>query len=114
MYMPSTRGKARMKMKITNVFGTRFSGAIGKTMIASTWKGKEYIRAYTVPKNPRTERQQKHRALFAKAVKAWKALSLKDQKRLNKEAKEMTGFNLYVSRYINAKLAGEEIESKEP
>ncbi len=114
MYLRNIHGKAGMTMRITNVFGTKFTGAIGKTMIASSWKGKEYIRAYTVPKNPRTERQQKHRARFAKAVKAWKALSLKEQKRLDKEAKEMTGFNLYVSRYVNGKLAGEEIESKEP
>jgi hypothetical protein len=97
-------------MKITNVFGTRFNGAIGKTMIASTWKGKEYIRAYAVPHNPRTERQQEHRAVFAEAVKAWKGLSLKERKKLDKEAREMTGFNLYVSRYIKRRLEGGEAE----
>jgi len=97
-------------MKITNVFGTRFNGAIGKTMIASSWKGKEYVKAYAVPHNPRTERQQGHRAVFAEAVKAWKKLSLKERKSLNREAREMTGFNLYVSRFIKKRLDQGEAE----
>ena len=102
--------KSGIDMKIINVFGTKFNGAIGKTMIASSWKGKEYVKAYAIPHNPRTERQQKRRAVFAEAVKAWKRLSLKEQRNLNKEAKQMTGFNLYVSRYIKRKMAGGKAE----
>jgi hypothetical protein len=62
------------------------------------------------PAQSRTERQQNHGAVFAEAVKAWKRLSLKEQKRLDKEARQMIGFNLYVSRYIKRRSDNGEVE----
>jgi hypothetical protein len=99
-------------MRINNIFGTVFSGAIGKKLIASSWKGKEYIRAYTRPRNPKTRAQQEHRALFAEAVKAWKKLGIEERKALDRQAVGMTGFNLFVSRYVKARLNESMIETK--
>jgi len=38
-------------MRIRNIFGTRFSGTLGKELVASSWKGKDYVRAYVVPED---------------------------------------------------------------
>jgi len=89
-------------MRINNIFGTKFKGAIGKDMIASSWKGKEYVKAYTHPSNPRTEAQQEHRAIFARAVETWHKLELCQREFYNRVAVEMTGYNLFISRYIAA------------
>jgi len=89
-------------MRINNIFGTKFKGAIGKDMIASSWKGKEYVKAYTHPSNPRTEAQQEHRGIFARAVETWHKLKLCQREFYNRVAVEMTGYNLFISRYIAA------------
>lgn len=41
------------------------SGQIGKTMVASSWKGVKYMRRYVVPANPNTLPQQTVRKTFA-------------------------------------------------
>ncbi len=88
--------------KISNIFGTTFSGRVGKKMVAGTWKGHEYIRAYVVPRNPNTEAQRAHRQLFAKATHAWQELSGTQQPFYNRIADGMTGFNLFVKRALAA------------
>lgn len=40
-------------------------GAIGKTMVSSSWRGVKYMRQYVVPANPRTVAQQTVRKTFA-------------------------------------------------
>jgi len=87
-------------VRINNVFGNVYSGAIGKSLIASSWKGEEYIRAYTKPRNPRTQAQRAHRSLFAEAVEAWRGLTPEKKKVLDREAVGMSGFNLFISRFI--------------
>src|SRR2546422_6418040 len=87
-------------MKIRNSFGTRFRGTIAKDMVASTWKGHEYLREYVVPKDPKTELQLERRAVFRDAVAAWHALPPAEKEVHNREAKGMSGFNLFVSRFI--------------
>jgi hypothetical protein len=62
-------------MKVRNVLGNRYSGQMGKSSIASSWKGRPYVKAYTVPDNPRTERQQENRNRFGGAKDAWRALT---------------------------------------
>ena len=95
-------------MRIQNIFGTEFSGTIGKSMIASSWKGIPYMRTYTVPKDPKTELQLEHRALWARAVDAWHALGPDEKRRYSKAARRMTGYNLYIKEYIKAVREGRE------
>jgi hypothetical protein len=97
-------------MKITNVFGMEFSGTIGKKLTASSWKGIQYIRAYAKPRNPRTERQESHRAMFKAAVETWHGLTDRQREFYNRIARDMTGCNLFVSRYIKAVRDGGEPE----
>lgn len=89
-------------MKIRNVFGNRYRGQIGKAVIASSWKGRRYIKAYAVPHNPRSERQQANRDLFGGAKEPWRRLS--DEARAEYErraAKErISGWNLFVREHM--------------
>lgn len=91
------------------------SGTIYKTLTASIWKGRNYIRGYFIPTNPNTAAQQAQRALMAAAVAAWQALTAvkpdsppladefyKDQ--WNIAAREVyppiSGFNYYTMQYV--------------
>lgn len=51
-------------------FGAR--GSIGKTIVASKWRGVAYARQHVVPANPRTTAQQAVRTLFAYLREMWK------------------------------------------
>lgn len=96
-------------------FSVDASGTIYKSLTASIWKGRNYIRGYFVPTNPNTPAQQTQRALMAEAVAAWQALtdtmpvspplgpeSYKDQ--WNIAAREVyppiSGFNYYTMQYV--------------
>ena len=94
-------------MKIRNIFGNRYKGALGKDMVAASWKGHDYIREYAVPTNPKSELQQQHRAIFNRAIEAWKGLSPRQREFYNRIADGMTGYNLFVGRYIEAVRNGQ-------
>jgi len=91
------------------------SGTIYKTLTASIWKGRNYIRGYFRPTNPNTEAQQTQRVLMAAAVAAWQALvavtpdsgaesdeMYKDK--WNVAARDVyppiSGFNYFVMQYL--------------
>jgi len=91
------------------------SGTIYKTLTASIWKGRNYIRGYFRPTNPNTAAQQVQRTLMATAVAAWQALvdtkpasgasgdeEYKDQ--WNIAARDVyppiSGFNYYTMQYL--------------
>jgi len=97
-------------VKIHNVFGTRFSGQIGKDVVATSWKGHEYLRAYVVPHDPKTENQRAQRDLMKKAVKAWRELSKPQKMFFDALAAGMTGFNVFIGRYMRAAGDGREVE----
>lgn len=48
------------------------AGQIGKTMVASRWRGVRYMRRYVVPANPNTVAQQTVRSTFALLREMWK------------------------------------------
>ncbi len=101
-------------MRIQNIFGNRYKGALGKDMIAASWKGHDYIKRYAVPTNPRSEQQTKHRAIFNQAVQAWKKLTSRQKEFYNRIADGMSGFNVYVGRYIAAVRSSYEPEEPIP
>ena len=96
--------------KITNIFGTKFRGRIGKDMVATSWKGHEYLRTYVVPHDPKTENQLAQRGLLAKAVEAWRELSKPQKRFFNALARGMSGYNLFIRRYMKATVDGREME----
>ena len=87
-------------MKVRNIFGNKYRGTIGKETVASSWKGHDYVREYVVPHDPKSEAQLRHRAIWQEAVAAWQALPEAEKRALDREAKGMTGFNLFVGRYV--------------
>ena len=94
-------------MKIINALGLRLSGTIGKAITASSWRGCNYIREYVKPRNANTERQRSHRAIFKAAVDAWHNLRDCQKEFYNRIADEISGYNLFVSRYVKAVRRGE-------
>ncbi len=99
-----------MHMKISNVMGNRYSGTIGKAVIASSWRGIKYIRAYKVPRDPKTKLQLRHRTLFARAVETWHSLEPRQRELYNRVATRMTGYNLFIKNYIEAAREGRELD----
>jgi len=89
-------------MKVTNALGMVFSGAIGKSIVASSWKGIPYVRAYAKPSDPKSERQTKVRQDFGNAVKAWRSLDARQKHFYDRVAKGISGFNLFISRFMQA------------
>lgn len=80
------------------------SGTIYNVLTASIWKGRNYIRGYFRPSNPKTADQLTVRTTMATAVGAWQALYSGDQDSWNEAAREcyppISGFNYYVSQYF--------------
>ena len=54
-------------MAVQNFLSGGYYGKLGQT-VGQRWKNKRTIRTYVIPKNPRTEKQQANRGLFANAV----------------------------------------------
>jgi len=92
--------------------GITLSGAFGKSIVASSYRGKPYFRTYVVPRNPRTESQQRHRAFFKRALREWRGLSKPQRDFYDRFAEDMqlSGYNLFVSRCMKSLLAGIEPE----
>jgi len=104
--LPSISFLGEKNMKIKNIFGNEYSGTIGNCVTASVWKGIRYIRKWFKPTNPKTELQIDQRELFNQAVDSWQTLSMLQKEAYDRAALRMTGFNLYVKRYIKDALAG--------
>lgn len=47
-------------------------GSIAKTQVYSSWRGRSYVRRYTIPANPNTSGQQDTRQVFAWLQQVWK------------------------------------------
>lgn len=64
------------------------------------WKGKQYVRRYVKPQNPRTPKQMAQRKRMGAVVKMWRTLPPKVKAEYNRRAEELgtcSGFNLFVS-----------------
>lgn len=100
-------------MRIGNKFGNRYSGTLGKNVVASSWHGIGYLREYKVPMDPKSELQLQHRALFAKAVKAWHALDPCQIEMYDRAAVRMTGYDFFIREYIEAGRNGRKPNPRE-
>lgn len=92
------------------------SGTVSKLITASRWKGIAYMREWFKPQNPRTEAQVKQRTRLTKAVASWH-LESAETKALWEQAsagKPVSGFNLYVKRYIEYMIANNDTEPQRP
>ncbi len=70
--------------------------------------GKIYIKARTIPSNPRTEPQVKCRGNFGGGVKAWQFLPEEEKSiyRIRAKRKKKSGYNLFMSEYLRGIAPG--------
>lgn len=47
-------------------------GTFAKTLTASTWKGREYMKQRFIPNNPKSDRQVARRATMSDGVSKWR------------------------------------------
>jgi len=67
-------------MKVTApLFSLDASGTLGKAIVASKWKGRNYMRRHVFPSNPRSAAQTANRSMMAFLSQNWDALSGVDQ-----------------------------------
>ena len=82
-------------------FYSKYSGIYSKKF----YFGKPYISKmkFYRPTNPQTVPQQAWRAVFTDGFNAWQALTTEQKNvwRLRAKFKRMTGFNLFMSEYLN-------------
>lgn len=57
------------------LFSLDASGSVGKTIVYSKWRGRNYVRQHVIPTNPRSGLQVGIRAVFAYMAVHWAALS---------------------------------------
>lgn len=73
------------------------------------FRTRKCMRVYAVPRNPRTELQQKNRALFAEAMASWKTLNPEEKYYYRKRTQKlaMHPHNLYIREYMKTHSAEE-------
>lgn len=98
------QGGLRMARVKAPLFSLDASGQLGEAIVYSKWKGREYVREYTIPQNPNSPTQINVR-------KAWELLVAKWQGELPAYHLEwdlfanqfkMSGFNQYIGRGMDA------------
>ena len=84
-------------------------GHIGDYVFYNSY-GIQYVRSYCIPRNPRTELQQKTRTGLARVVKLWQQLSSREKSRYNRLAEDtrLSGYNLFMSRILKNGISGAE------
>ena len=88
-------------VKITNIFGDSYSGQAGKAGVFAKWKGRQYRRAYVIPSNPNTTKQQSVRTNLSNAIDRWHEYQTEQRRAYGymSAGLVMSGFNLFVSRW---------------
>lgn len=78
------------------------SGALAKTLVYSTWKGRPYARRHVIPANPKTVAQTLTRDVFASANSIWKIAPTLFIENWNRFAtgQVLTGRNAFISRFV--------------
>jgi len=80
------------------------SGKFGSVLVASIWKGRNYMRSYFVPTMSMAANSVAARDAFKAAVDGWHALGSTYQDEWDVAARDVyppiSGFNYYVMEYI--------------
>lgn len=102
-------------VKVSNVFGDRYSGKVGNSGVFASWQGVQYRRAYAKPSNPNSPAQQTIRNAFKNGVAKWKTLNSAQKEAYGplSAGRPMSGYNLFVSRWQKM-TAGERASYVEP
>lgn len=92
---------ARVKAPL---FSLDASGQLGEAIVYSKWKGREYVREYTIPQNPNSPAQVNVRKAWELLVSQWQSEAQAVQSDWNTFADQfkMSGFNQYIGRGMEA------------
>lgn len=86
-------------MKVTApLFSLDASGSIGGAIVASKWKGRNYMRRLVTPANPQSDGQTTNRGIMGFLARAWAGIAALDQAAWNDLAAQgnFSPFNAYV------------------
>lgn len=97
------------KLKIKNLLGNVYEGSIGKSVTASTWKGRNYLKKWFKPTNPNSVLQQTVRSLMQVGNTTWHGF-IQGQKRAyfwfeRYRKKNISPFNAMIGSYIGIEKA---------
>lgn len=92
---------ARVKAPL---FSLDASGQLGEAVVYSKWKGREYVREYTIPQNPQSATQVNVREAWRLLVEKWQSLTAPDWANWDTFANQfkMSGFNQFIGRGMDA------------
>lgn len=82
------------------------SGTVAKTLTASTWKGREYMKQRFIPNNPKSVRQVARRATMIAGVSNWRfaasVISAADKTLWASygDKHQISGFNRFMKFYL--------------
>lgn len=80
------------------------SGTVYDVLTASIWKGRNYLRGFFRPTNPKTAAQHAVRETMSNAVSSWQSLYSGVKDEWNVAARDVyppiSGFNYYVMQYV--------------
>lgn len=80
------------------------SGQIAKTLVASKWKGRQYMRRYVIPANPQTTAQTAQRGRMTAAAARWHDIAADDRTAYDLSAtltkQPLTGANIRTRQSI--------------
>ncbi|MBI4979491.1 MAG: hypothetical protein HZC28_18585 [Spirochaetes bacterium] len=81
-------------------------------VVFSVWRGIHYVRRHVPHNTSNTPAQAAQRRSFAEAVRSWQTHDRDQQRRWSQAAKHlnMSGYNLYISRYMTGKSGIEQDE----
>lgn len=89
--------------------GSAFGNISGKALgvVAGSWKGQNYVRAYVVPANPRTQAQTETRTLF-KDIAQWgkNIVGIWLNTMTAPKPKKASPYNLFVKRNMDTQRGG--------
>jgi len=88
-------------MKWKSVLFSELLNKLGDQIVGSKWKGRGYFRSYVIPANPKTNKQEAHRAVMQELVKRCQQVVLDDadvKAAWDNEALPLliSGYNLFV------------------
>lgn len=93
------------------LFSIDARGQIAKAMVFGGWKGIPWVREWFIPQNPNTQAQIDLRLIFSQGVQGWQGISGSDQTdwqtAVEATGKTWSGFNFYMSEYIQSMRDGE-------
>lgn len=97
-------------MKWKSVLFSELSNKLGDQIVGARWKGRGYFRSYTIPANPRSDKQTAERDTLAEIVKQCQAQVLADadvKAAWNESALDyaISGYNLFTKWGRLSKIA---------